>query len=200
MKQIKASRKGLIGAVVAAIAASLCCVVPLVLLGLGLGGAWVGSLTALEPFRPYFMALTVVLVGYAFYSVYHKPKAENCEPGSYCANPKASKINKIALWSVTVFVAGLLAFPYLTPTLFVSNQNPIVTNTHVREVVLDVPGMTCAACPVTIQKSLARLDGVIEVHASFEDKNVIIKYDPAKIATQDLMEATRNAGYESTVH
>ncbi|MEE8437022.1 MAG: mercuric transporter MerT family protein, partial [Candidatus Neomarinimicrobiota bacterium] len=110
--------RGMVGAVLAAVAASVCCVGPLLLLGLGIGGAWVGNLTALEPFRPYLMGLTAVLLGYAFYRIYSKPKAEACEPGSYCANPKSDKINKISLWIVTVFVVGLLAFPYLTPVLF----------------------------------------------------------------------------------
>ncbi|MFQ6613150.1 MAG: mercuric transporter MerT family protein [Fidelibacterota bacterium] len=196
----KAPRKGLIGAVLAAVAASVCCVGPLVLLGLGIGGAWVGSLTAFEPFRPYFMGLTLIFLGYAFYKIYSKPKAEDCEPGSYCANPKADKINKIALWVVTAFVGVLLAVPYVTPMVFTESQKPIEINTEVREVVLDVPGMTCSACPVTIQKSLMKVDGVIEAAASFEQKNAVVKYDPTKISTRDLLEATRNAGFESTVH
>lgn len=156
-RQIKSSNKGLVGAILAAIAASVCCVGPLLLLGLGAGGAWVGNLTAMEPFRPYLMGITLVLLGYAFYSIYSKPKAEACEPGSYCANPKSEKINKISLWIVAILVLGLLAVPYLTPLLFASDTKAVVLNTHTREVVLDVPGMTCATCPVTIQKSLARI-------------------------------------------
>lgn len=197
---VKRTNKGLIGAIVAAVAASVCCVGPLVLLGLGIGGAWVGNLTAFEPFRPYLMGIALALLGYAFYSIYSKPKAEACEPGSYCANPKSEKINKISLWIVTILVVGLLAVPYLTPVLFVSDTDAVVLNANTREVVLDVPGMTCAACPVTIQKSLARVDGVIEASASFEEKNAVVRYDPTKVSTKDLMEATRKVGFESTVH
>jgi len=196
----KASRKGLVGATLAAIAASVCCVGPLVLVGLGLGGAWIGTLTALEPFRPYLIGLTAIFLGYAFYKIYRKPKAEDCEPGSFCANPKADRINKITLWVVTLFIIGLLAVPYLVPVVFADSQEPLQLNTQVREVVLDVPGMTCAACPVTIQKSLKKVPGVIEATASFEKKIAIVRYDPTKISTKDLLEATRNAGYESTVH
>ncbi len=196
----KASRKGLIGAVAAAVAASICCVGPLVLLGLGVGGAWVGTLTAFEPFRPYLMGLTVLFLGYAFYKIYSKPKPEECAPGTYCANPRSDRINKISLWVVTLFVGGLLAVPYVAPVVYSESQEPIQINTQVREVVLDVPGMTCATCPVTVQKSLKRVDGVIEATASFEKKIAVVKYDPSKISTKDLLEATRNAGYESTVH
>lgn len=199
-KNVKRTNTGLIGAIVAAIVASVCCVGPLVLLGLGIGGAWVGNLIALEPFRPYFMGITLALLGYAYYSIYSKPKAENCESGSYCANPKSDRINKISLWTVTILVLGLLSVPYLTPVLFASNNNEVVLNTHTRELVLDVPGMTCATCPVTIQKSLARIEGVIEASASFEEKIAVIRYDPTKVSAKDLMQATLNAGYKSTVH
>lgn len=200
VKPTKASRKGLVGATLAAIGASVCCVGPLVLISLGIGGAWMGTLTALEPFRPYLIGLTAIFLGYAFYQIYRKPDAEECEPGSYCANPKSDRSNKITLWVVTLFIIGLLAVPYLVPTVFSDAQEPLQLNTQVREVVLDVPGMTCAACPVTIQKSLKKVDGVIEATASFEKKIAIVKYDPTKISTKDLLAAIRNAGYESTVH
>lgn len=192
--------RGMAGAALAAIAASVCCVGPLVLLGLGIGGAWVGNLTALEPFRPYLIGLTAVFLGFAFYRIYGRKNAEACEPGSYCANPKSDKINKISLWAVTILVAGLLAFPYLIPVLFAGNNETVVLDSHTRVVVLDVPGMTCAACPVTIQKSLVSVDGVLEASVSFEERNAIVKYDPTIVSTKDLLEATRNAGYESTVH
>jgi mercuric transport protein len=154
----------------------------------------------LEPFRPYLIGLSAIFLGYALYKVYRKPKAEDCEPGSYCANPKADRINKITLWVVTLFIIGLLAVPYIVPVVFADSQEPIQLNTQVREVVLDVPGMTCAACPVTIQKSLEKVDGVMEATVSFEEKIAIVRYDPTKISTKDLLEATRNAGFESTVH
>jgi len=199
-KHVKRTNKGLIGAMVAAVAASICCVGPLLLLGFGIGGAWVGNLTAFEPFRPWLMGITLVLLGYAFYNIYSKPKAEDCEPGSYCANPKSDRINKISLWTVSILVLGLLAVPYLTPVLFASEPDEVIVNTHTQEVVLDVPGMTCASCPVTIQKSLARVGGVIEARASFEEKKAVVRYDPTKISTKDLIDAVRNAGHESTDH
>lgn len=198
--QLLSSKKGLIGAGLVAIAASACCVGPLVLLAFGIGGVWVGNLTAMEPFRPYLIGITIAFLGYAFYSVYRRPKMKDCEPDSYCANPKSDRINKTSLWIVTLLVVGLLAIPYLTPVLLANENNTVEVNTHTREVVLDVLGMTCASCSVTIQKSLARVDGVIEASASFDNKNATVKYDPTKISTRDIIKATRNAGYESTIH
>ncbi len=150
-------RRSIAGVIVAAIAASVCCVGPLVLLALGIGGAWVGNLTALEPFRPYLMGLTFIALGYAFYKIYRKPKAEECAPGSYCANPKSDRINKIVLWTSTVFVILLLSVPYITPVLY-ADQSKAVEESGISEadlsvITLDVPGMSCASCPVTVQKA-----------------------------------------------
>lgn len=193
------SNKGLIGAVLAAAAASVCCVGPLVLLGLGVSGAWIGTLSSFEPFRPYLIILTLILLGYAFYQIYRKPKPVECPSGSHCTHTNSDRINKITLWTVTLLVLGLLSVPYLTPVL-ADNRHPVTANAEVREVVLDVPGMSCASCPVTIRKSLEHVDGVIAANASFDTKTVIVRYDPDKISTRDLMIATSNAGYEATVH
>ncbi len=196
-------RKGLTAAILAAIAASVCCVGPLVLLALGVGGAWVGNLTALEPFRPYLMALTFLFLGYAFYRIYRKPKAEECEPGSYCANPKSDRINKISLWSVTFVVLVLFAIPYVAGVSASSSTGDkatsVLTATKIDRVILDVPGMSCPSCPFTVQKSLEKLTGVIKAEASLEQKKAVVLFDPTKVSVQEMIEATTQAGYRSTV-
>lgn len=198
----KNERRTIVGVIIAALAASVCCVGPLILLGLGVGGAWVGNLTALEPLRPYLMTLTLGVLGYAFYKIY-RPKAEVCEPGSYCANPKSDKINKITLWISTFFVLGLLATPYIAEEL-VANENAetdrlIEQMASLKQITLDVPGMNCPACPFTVQKSLKKLDGVVSAKATLEDKKAVVIYNPSIVSTDDMIEATTNAGYPSTV-
>lgn len=108
---------GIIGAISGAILASVCCIGPLVLLTLGVSGAWISNLTLLAPYRPYIIVVTLAFLGFGFFAVYRKPKADQCETGSYCANPKSDKVNKIALWAATVIVVGLIGFTYLAPYL-----------------------------------------------------------------------------------
>lgn len=86
------------GGVVGAILASACCVVPLLLVTLGVSGAWIANLTALEPYKPYVAVVTLGLIGFGFWRVYFRPKAA-CEDGSYCAKPQSSFITKSALWT-----------------------------------------------------------------------------------------------------
>ncbi len=188
---------GLIGAISAAIAASVCCLGPLVLVGLGFSGAWIGNLSAFERYRPLFMFITFGFLAFAFYKVYSKPKIDCCETDSYCANPKADKINKIALWSVTVLVIGMLISPNVIGAFASksSTTQPVTT----KRVVLNVEGMTCAACSVTVSKSLKRVDGVQEVNVTLTPPEAVVTFDPAKVKVEQLIEATKNVGYQTSV-
>jgi mercuric ion transport protein len=102
------------GGILAAIGAASCCVVPFALFMLGVSGAWIGNLTALEPYQPVFAVLAAGAIGYGFYLVYRRPKAA-CEPGSYCASPRSTRVAKAGLWVATVLVIVALGFPRLAP-------------------------------------------------------------------------------------
>ena len=106
----------LIASVLAAIGASVCCVGPLVLLALGIGGTWVASLTAMEPYRPMFIGLTLLFLGLAFRKLYLVPQA--CAPGTRCADPRTIKRQRLTFWIVAVLLLGLLAVPSLAPLFY----------------------------------------------------------------------------------
>lgn len=104
------------GGILGAIGASSCCILPLVLFSLGAGGAWIGNLTALAPYQPIFIAVTLGFLGYGFYAVYWRPR-KVCAEGAACARPLPNRTIKTALWVATVLVAAAIAFPYVAPTL-----------------------------------------------------------------------------------
>ena len=64
---------------------------------------------------------------------------------------------------------------------------------------LDVPGMTCAACPITVKKAISKVDRVSQVGVSYEKRQAVVTFDDAKASVQKLTQATENAGYPSTV-
>jgi mercuric ion transport protein len=111
-------RQGLIagGGVLGAIAASSCCILPLALFSLGIGGAWIGNLAALTPYQPIFVAITAGFLGYGYYLVYWKPR-NVCADGTACARPVSARIVKITLWAATILVGAAIAFPYVAPML-----------------------------------------------------------------------------------
>ncbi len=112
-------RNGLLatGAVVGAILASACCVVPLLLVTLGISGAWISNLTALEPYKPYVAAVTLGLIGLGFRRVYFRPKPA-CEDGSYCARPQSARITKSTLWIGTVITLLTITINWWAPLFY----------------------------------------------------------------------------------
>lgn len=106
----------LIAGVLAAIGASLCCVGPLVLLALGIGGTWVGNLTAMEPYRPIFIGLTLLFLGLTFRKLYLVPQV--CMPGTSCSNLRTRQRQRLTFWIVAALLLGLLAVPWLAPLFY----------------------------------------------------------------------------------
>lgn len=105
-----------LGGVLGAFAASSCCIVPLILFSLGIGGAWIGHLMAFAPYKPLFVVGTAGVLGYGFYLVYWKTR-RTCVDGTACARPISSRIVQIALWTATVLVIAAFAFDYVAPLL-----------------------------------------------------------------------------------
>ena len=104
-------KRPLLLAVLAAIGASACCVGPLLLLTLGIGGAWVGNLTAMTPYSPYFTGVTVIILLAVFWQLYIKPK-KDCAKGQLCANPKVLYNQRIIFWLVSACLLAMITFPY----------------------------------------------------------------------------------------
>lgn len=104
------------GGILGAIAASTCCIVPLVLFSLGISGAWIGQLTALAPYQPIFITITVGFLGYGYWLAYRKPKAA-CAEGEACARPLPNRFVKVALWFATALVILASAWPAIVPLI-----------------------------------------------------------------------------------
>ncbi len=108
----------LIGGLVAAITASLCCLGPLVLVMLGISGAWIASLSKLEPLRPYALGLALVFLIWAGIKIYRPRPGAACAPNSVCATPGVNRAYKIMFWAVALMIALALLSPYLAPLFY----------------------------------------------------------------------------------
>jgi mercuric ion transport protein len=101
---------------VSALGASTCCVLPLVLVSAGLGGAWVAQLRALERFQWIFIAAALAAFGFAFYRLYLRP-AGACAPGTACATPATRRNQRLAFWTTLIGAKALLLSPFYAPYL-----------------------------------------------------------------------------------
>jgi len=110
------TKLALAGGVLAGIGASACCVGPLLLLSLGIGGAWIGHLSALEPYRPIFIALTVLLLGFAFWKLYLAP--QSCAVEDNCGADRTRHMQRILFWTLVPVTLGLVASPWILPIFY----------------------------------------------------------------------------------
>jgi mercuric ion transport protein len=111
MTESQDGRGALAAGGLAAILASTCCLGPLVLVTLGFSGAWIGNLTALEPYRPVFIGVALVAMFFAWRRIYRPAQA--CKPGEVCAIPQVRSTYKAVFWIVGALVLIALAFPYV---------------------------------------------------------------------------------------
>jgi mercuric ion transport protein len=93
-----------------------CCLLPFILLSLGIAGAWVVALDTLAPYKWIFIAATAILLGYGFYVVYRRPK-RTCAAGSQCKTCQSNRSMRIALWIATVLALSGIAFEQVEPYL-----------------------------------------------------------------------------------
>lgn len=105
-----------VGGLFGALAASSCCVLPLVLFSLGVSGAWLGNLTALAQYQWIFVTITLAFLAAGFYLAYRKPKVA-CGDEEACARPLPNRFAKIALWLAAVLIAAAIMFPFGAPIL-----------------------------------------------------------------------------------
>jgi len=102
------------GSLLGALAMTSCCILPLVLVSLGVGGVWIAQLTALYAYKWYTFTLAAGFIGYGFWKV-HRAEAGECRDGTVCARPVNRRIMKASLWLAAVVTAIAMIFPYATP-------------------------------------------------------------------------------------
>jgi mercuric ion transport protein len=105
-----------VGGLLGALAASSCCLLPLVLFGVGVSGAWIGNLTQLAPYQPFFIAATIACLGYGYWLVYRSSKVA-CAGGEACARPLSNRLVQLGLIVATVLVIAAIGFDFLAPLL-----------------------------------------------------------------------------------
>ena len=188
--------KKLIGTtIITAIAASLCCITPVLALIAGTSGI-ASTFSWIEPFRPYLIALTILVLLLAWYQKLKPKKQEiDCD----CEEEKPKFINsKKFLLLVTLFAGLMLTFPYYSQIFYPNTSKEVVyvKESNISEVEYNIKGMTCTGCEVHIESEVNKLEGIIEVKANHEKGNTIVKYDKTKVTNNEIEDAVRKTGYK----
>jgi len=190
------SEKKLVGTtIITAIAASLCCIIPVLAFIAGTSGI-ASTFSWIEPFRPYLIALTILVLAIAWYQKL-KPKKQEIDCDCEAENPKFIN-SKMFLLLVTLFAGLMLAFPYYTQIFYPDTNKEVVyvSESNVGKVAYNIKGMTCTGCEVHIESEVNKLDGIIEVKANHEKANTLVTYDKTKVSLKEIEDAVGKTGYK----
>lgn len=187
------------GAVVAAVTASLCCILPVIAVGLGLTGF--AASRFFEPLRPYLLAATAGLLAFGFYLAY-RPHDATCEPGSACERKPIWLWNRLILWLATALVIVFAAFPYysgwVAQAISRDRQKAAEFSSAPKaHLILRVEGMDCPACAGQLENNLRQLPGVRRAEVSFQDKQASLDYDPKTVNPSRFEKVIADAGFKA---
>lgn len=194
MKTENTSKNAAYTGLFAAIAASSCCIPPVIALIAGVGGS-ASALSWMEPFRPYLIGLAAIAIGYAWYAYLKPKKADDC--CEVDAKPKWYQ-TKGFLVGITLFATVSIAFPYYAHIFYPDNKKEvvIVNQSNIQTLNFDVKGMTCASCEEHVKHAVNELEGIVNVAASYEKANAEVEFDNTKTSKEDIEKAINSTGYK----
>ncbi len=211
----KKQQTAIVASVLSAIAASLCCLLPLAAVILGVSGFAASSVFV--KWRPVLLAATFALLGAAWYFTYRKPKIACCAEETACAAKPAAKWNKLVLWLASAVVAAVAAFPLyggviarlMSPaavhaaSVQAGTPSPgpalVATPANLAALKVAIPSLECDLCANGVQATVQKLPGVHDTQVSYQSKQAVVHYNPDKITQARLLEAINQTGYKATV-
>lgn len=174
--------------ILSALTASICCVGPLVLILLGLGGLGLGAV--IGKFHWYFILGAALLLAFAWANFFKEKKS--CETQACTMEGKKMTRNILILASVVVMTfSGLNLYTYTkaSPTKEASQAGV--------QILIPVKGMTCFTCETAVKSAVNKLDGINRVEASAKDQNALVAYDPEKTSLAQIVDAINQTGFEA---
>ncbi len=201
MKQETTSKAFTGVGIFAAIAASLCCITPLLALLAGASGA-ASSLSWLEPARPYLIGLAIAALAFAWYRSLIKKQNTECGPDGACVVEKKSFLSsRTFLIIITIAAIALIAFPYYANVFYLKSEAQnvmVVERNNIQTASFTIKGMSCKGCETEVNNELHKVAGVIDAQ-TFYDKGIsIVKYDKTKATVEQLKNAIAQTGYTVT--
>lgn len=193
---IEKNKTGVLGAaLLSAVLASLCCIVPVLALISGISGLG-ASVSWLSPLRPYLIAMAILSLGFAWYR--KLGEEEEC----HCAEDGKTKFfqSKSFLGAITLIVILMAAFPWYSSIFYgTAERRPIAYKTeNLNTAEFKISGMTCAGCAKRVKRDIENLAGIIAADVSFENKNAVVSFDRSLAETPQIRKVIEFAGYSVT--
>jgi mercuric ion transport protein len=180
---------------ITAIAASLCCITPVIALFAG-SSSIASNFSWLAPARPYLIGLSILVLAFAWYQKLKPAKKDEC--GCEIEAKPGFMQSKTFLLIVTIFAALMMSFPLYAQVFFPkSNGAAVITNdSKIQTVEIGIKGMTCESCELEVNHEVNKLPGIIESIVSYKKRNAIVKFDLSKTSAKDIVNAVSLTGYK----
>lgn len=183
--------------ILSAIAASLCCVTPVVALLAG-GSSVAANFSWIEPARPFLIGLSIAVLAFAWYLKLNPQKTNimdcNCE-----TSKKASLFqSRIFLGIVTVFAFLMMAFPLYATVFYpkaIMQTTTVAAAGNKQQVKFAIQGMTCTGCEEHVNNELSKVNGVIAYQTSYAAKSSLVTFDSSKVDIKTIQAAINKTGY-----
>jgi len=183
-----------------AFTASLCCITPVLALISGVGGV-ASTFSWMEPLRPFMIALTLGVLGFAWYQKIKPKKQEEIDCDCEDDGKEPFIQSKMFLGIVTLFAAGLLTFPSYSHIFYPENTGKSavgISVNNIQQLNLEIEGMTCQGCAKHIKSAAFEVNGVLQVASSYEEGNASIVFDKSQTTREDVIKAVNATGYTVT--
>ncbi|TAN13019.1 MAG: mercuric transport protein MerTP [Chitinophagaceae bacterium] len=192
--------------ILSAIAASLCCITPVLAILAGSAGL-ASSFSWLTPARPYLAAVAIVVLAFAWYRKLRPAKPSGTPPDKLeCAceentHPSFFR-SKAFLLIVTLFAIAALTFPYYGKVFYpdVKKQVAIPPQDHIQRAELVISGMDCQACEKGIKYVLSALPGYVDAQISYQSGEALVTFDQVKTGIVQIDSAVNSTGYKVVHH
>lgn len=178
------------GSILTAVLASSCCIGPLVLAAIGVGGA--SFFTPIAKYKPIFIGVTFALIGVSYYFTYGRKKA--CCPEM---STKRRWSQEVPLWAITALAVGLTAFSYTKEFVDGQKVKQSLLDENLQILTLSVEGITCASCAEVVKSTILTVRGVkaVNVDPKSGEVKVGFKRGLSFIPTQEVLESLKKKGY-----
>lgn len=179
-----------------AIAASLCCITPVIALVAGTSGM-ASTFSWMEPARPYLIGFTVLTLGFAWYQKLKPQKEVDCN--CVTDEKKSFMQSKLFLVIITVFAAVMLTFPYYSHVFYDNEVSGTSINAeHAQKSEFTIDGMTCESCEEHVTHEILQLEGIGTVDVSYDKGNAVVEFDKNKTNEDEITKAINSTGYTVT--
>lgn len=183
--------------VLSAIAASLCCITPVVALFAG-SSSIAANFSWIEPARPYLIGLSVALLSFAWYMKLKPAKTTDIDCNCETKKKTSFLQTKTFLSIVTVFAILMMAFPYYSKSFFPKTEKSsvIIDNSKTQTIEFRIKGMTCEACEEHVKMEVNKLPGIVSSNVSYAKHNAVVQFEPSKTNSKEITKAINSTGYK----